>query len=368
MSPWAAFARGRVDHTTMRLDEYLQTRSAELVDVGLARLKQEYPQLPTKRLGIEMSRFIDDAIVALRSRLLTGAEVAPVVAATGKSLGEASARMDLPITVVARGLGSVSDALGVLSERDHHSFEATEYHVLNLCIDSAIARGIETYHARTTQEHSRAQVQRDGSFFHELNNAISNARMGFDILRKGQIGINSRTGDIVERSLARLASLAEGSLLAARLEGGDLDLALQPVASAVTEVIADASLRGASFKVTIEEGLAFEVDRTLINSALSNLVQNAVKYSPPGAPLSIRAYAMGDDVVVEVADACGGVPPEIETKLFQPFERGRVGRGWGLGLPIVRQAAEAHGGRVLFENHPGVGCCFKLMVPKKARY
>jgi signal transduction histidine kinase len=350
----------------MRLDAFLTLNKAALVEIGLSRLRTEFRELPRGEMAPELEAFIDEVVVALRAELHYGADVAPVVAPTGSKVGELMAASGRPIALVARGIGAVSDAIGVVSSREAVDFTGDEYHVLNLCIDNAVATGLEAYEQRALDERQRDHGLREGSFAHELNNAISNVRVGFDILRKGRVGVNSRTGDIVDRGIHRIASLAARSLVGAKLEAGvALERATCAVVDLVTEVTVAAAMRGADCEVSVEEGLTVEADRLLVHSALSNLVENAIKYSPPGSPVSIVARAAPDGVIVEIADRCGGVPPELQTRLFEPFERGTEGRGTGLGLAIARRAAEAHGGRVEFENRPPVGCLFRLVLPAK---
>jgi signal transduction histidine kinase len=348
----------------MRLDEFLNINKVALVEIGLTRLRTEFRDLPRGAMDGPLEAFIDEIVVALRHELHYGADVAPVVGDTGARVGELIAETNRPIALVARGIGAVSDAIGVVASREAVSFTGDEYHVLNLCIDNAVATGIEAYEQLTLDERQREHGQREGSFAHELNNAIANVRIGFDILRGGRVGVNSRTGDAVDRNIQRIMTLAARSLVGAKLEAGaPLDLARHAVADLIGEVTVDASLGGTECSVSVEEGLTFTVDRMLMHSVLSNLVQNAIKYSPRGSPVAILARAAGPDVVIEVADRCGGVAPEVQEKLFQPFVRGSTGTGVGLGLSIARQSIEAHGGRIELENRPPVGCCFRVVVP-----
>jgi signal transduction histidine kinase len=99
-------------------------------------------------------------------------------------------------------------------------------------------------------------------------------------------------------------------------------------------------------------------------SALSNVVQNAIKFTRPGGSIVVRTHAEGGLVRLEAEDECGGLPPGTAEGLFQPFVQGaRDRRGVGLGLAIVRRAAEAHGGTVRVQNKPGIGCVFIIELP-----
>jgi signal transduction histidine kinase len=114
----------------------------------------------------------------------------------------------------------------------------------------------------------------------------------------------------------------------------------------------------------MDEGLQVEGDERLLRSAIGNLVRNAIKFSEPGGTITVRGRAAGGTVTVEVEDACGGLPVESTSELFEPFvQRGADRTGLGLGLAIVRQAIEAHHGTVEVRNLPGRGCVFTARLP-----
>ena len=140
--------------------------------------------------------------------------------------------------------------------------------------------------------------------------------------------------------------------MAGKLEAGvELHPERVVVADLVRGVEADAlphaEDRQLSLRVDVPDALVVDGDPRLLRSAVGNLVRNAVKFSRPGGVVDIRGRTDGDAVVVEVEDACGGLPDGASTELFEPFvQRGTDRSGLGLGLAIVRQAVEAHGGTV----------------------
>ena len=98
----------------------------------------------------------------------------------------------------------------------------------------------------------------------------------------------------------------------------------------------------------------------------TNLVGNAVKYSPPGTPVEVHLSEHDGHAVITVADRGIGIPAEDVPRLFQPFARaGNVGArpGTGLGLVVVQRCAELHGGRVSHAPRPGGGSVFTLTIP-----
>jgi two-component system, OmpR family, sensor histidine kinase KdpD len=106
-------------------------------------------------------------------------------------------------------------------------------------------------------------------------------------------------------------------------------------------------------------------DGVLLEQVVINLVENAVKYAPPGSAIDLSASASDREVVIEVADRGPGIPPGEETRIFDKFYRGKFARegGVGLGLTICRGIVEAHGGRIFAENRRGGGAVFRFTIP-----
>jgi two-component system sensor histidine kinase KdpD len=107
------------------------------------------------------------------------------------------------------------------------------------------------------------------------------------------------------------------------------------------------------------------IDDVLLEQALINLLDNAIKHTPEGSPLEITAWAQDGAVTVEVADRGPGLVPGDEERAFDKFYRGPglTSRGAGLGLAICRGIVEAHGGRIWAENRPGGGVAFRFTIP-----
>ena len=120
--------------------------------------------------------------------------------------------------------------------------------------------------------------------------------------------------------------------------------------------------------VSVEEELPpVFLDYVEIDEVLTNLIENAVKYTPPGSEIAILATRANDVVRVEVADRGPGIPPEALPRLFEPFYRvqreGQMARGTGLGLAVAKGLVEAHGGRIWAENRKESGASFVFTLP-----
>ena len=112
-----------------------------------------------------------------------------------------------------------------------------------------------------------------------------------------------------------------------------------------------------------------QVDRRRLVQVLLNLLNNASQYSPAREPIIISAQCRERQILVSVADRCGGIPSEDQEWLFQAYFRPRrespasAPSGSGLGLAITRGLVELHGGKIWLESTPGQGCSFRFSLP-----
>jgi signal transduction histidine kinase len=106
-------------------------------------------------------------------------------------------------------------------------------------------------------------------------------------------------------------------------------------------------------------------DAERLRQVISNLVDNAIKYSPHGEPVEVRAWGEDGTLLVTVSDSGPGIPVEQQKLIFEKFGRAESGAkpGTGLGLFIARSIAEAHGGTLGVESQPGSGTTFRLELP-----
>jgi signal transduction histidine kinase len=157
-------------------------------------------------------------------------------------------------------------------------------------------------------------------------------------------------------------------------ETGVMKLAPEPVD--VDELLRDAldlysdvaEEKGVGVGVDAPAGLHARVDRKRVRQVVANLLDNAVKYTPPGGRVTMRARADAGDVVVEVSDTGPGIAaddlPRIWDRLYRG-DRSRSERGLGLGLSLVRAIVQAHGGRVEAQSTPGQGAVFTVRLPRQ---
>ena len=172
----------------------------------------------------------------------------------------------------------------------------------------------------------------------------------------------------------RLGALVTELIALSRLQGAEPlpELATVEVDEVVREALDRCRLaaESADIRITVDppSGLLLDGDATLLITALSNLVDNAVSYSPPGSPVSVSRRLAEGFVEIAVTDRGIGIAPEHQERVFERFfrvdqARSRVTGGTGLGLAIVKHVAANHGGDVRLWSRPGTGSTFTLRVP-----
>jgi signal transduction histidine kinase len=100
---------------------------------------------------------------------------------------------------------------------------------------------------------------------------------------------------------------------------------------------------------------------------VTNLLQNAFKFTHPLSEVLLKVYAMADRIRIEVEDRCGGLPPGDTERMFRPFTQNGANRsGLGLGLSISRRSVEANDGTLSVRDLPAAGCIFTIDLPRHA--
>jgi two-component system sensor histidine kinase SenX3 len=183
-----------------------------------------------------------------------------------------------------------------------------------------------------------------------------------------------RFGTKILKESTRLGALVTELIALSRLTGAERlpELAVVEVDEVVTEALARCRLVAEStgIGITVDEasGLQVDGDRTLLVTALSNLLDNAIAYSPPDAQVSVSRRLVDDVVEIGVTDRGIGIAPQHQQRVFERFfrvdpARSRATGGTGLGLAIVKHVAANHGGEVRLWSRPGTGSTFTLRLP-----
>ena len=272
---------------------------------------------------------------------------------------------------VVHGYGDVCQAVTGLAVEQEVGISSDEFKTLNRCLDEAIGQAVTEFARQRDIAVSNRGTERQGFFVHEVRNLLGNALLALEVLKTGKVGIGGSMGAVLERNLLALRDLVERTVEEVRAEARQHRREHVPLSQLMKDVEQAAALqakaRGLELTVTpAEPGIVLDVDRQLIEAALGNLLQNAIKFSQPGGRISLRARVVmpAGRLLLEVQDACGGLGPAAAETLFRPFEqRGADRRGLGLGLAIARANVEAHGGRIRARSLPDTGCVFTVDLP-----
>jgi two-component system phosphate regulon sensor histidine kinase PhoR len=227
-------------------------------------------------------------------------------------------------------------------------------------------------------------VRRDfvANVSHELKTPITSIKGFIETLRDGAIrkpGDAEKFLEIVAKQADRMNSIIDDLLLLSRVErdAREEKVALEsaPIKGVILEAVQvceqKAHAKDIRISVNVPEGIAARINAALLEQAIINLVDNAIKYSEPGCPVSVDAEELKNEVVIRVHDKGCGIEPEHLSRIFERFYRVDKARsrklgGTGLGLSIVKHIVQAHGGTITVESTPGAGSMFSIHLPKSA--
>lgn len=279
--------------------------------------------------------------------------------------GQELKRLGYTVSQVVQGYGVLAQAIAEATLAAKAEVSAEESETLNLTLDLAIAEAVTGFAKRVDSTDCAKKI---GILTHELRNALAAASIAHTM---GKRAVVTRMDEILARNLRRMRDILDRSFSEVRMQN-EKDVERCPVnlldiAEAVEATAGEeARARGLALEVEVEPGLQAVTDPHYLTSVLSNLVQNAVKYSKKGGAVWVRGRGDGENVVLEVEDSCGGLPEGKADELFQPFiQKGEDKTGLGLGLTISRQAVARIGGKLDVRDLPGRGCVFSVSLPKQ---
>jgi two-component system sensor histidine kinase KdpD len=213
------------------------------------------------------------------------------------------------------------------------------------------------------------------SISHELRTplaAISSATATLGSTRAARDDLSCKMVEEIQEASARLNRLVGNLLDVTRLESGHVRAKLEwyEIGDIVQTTLRslEKELAGREVKVEIAEKLPLmNLDFTLMQQAISNLLLNAVVHTPPGTAILVQARKEQDQLVLNVADNGPGLPPDLLPRIFDKFIRAENAPtgGSGLGLAIVKGFVEAQGGRITGANRPGGGAIFSIRIPQQ---
>jgi PAS domain S-box-containing protein len=208
---------------------------------------------------------------------------------------------------------------------------------------------------------------------HELRTPLTSLRMALELLRKRAAPLGDEERGLVDAAhedALRLQEVAQQFLDLARTRAMTIAFERRPidVAAVVGRVAKLFTVQAREQNVAIETSVPMPStitgDETKLTWALSNLVANALRYTPPEGTIAITAEARDGLVRIAVSDTGPGIPPERQERIFERFVQEPDGGAAGLGLAIVRDFVQAHGGRIHLDSALGRGTRFTLELPQ----
>jgi two-component system sensor histidine kinase MtrB len=225
----------------------------------------------------------------------------------------------------------------------------------------------------------QAQVAFLAGVAHDLRNPLSALSMSVALIEPNQPLPPEprirRTIELVRRQLKKLERMVNDFMDMTKVEAGQLELHMerQDLTELVREVVVLFEATEPEQRIELElpgEKLYVECDSLRVEQVLSNLISNALKYSPSARKIEVSLSREGDEACFSVRDYGIGISEEDQRRLFEPFRRVGLSRdsipGAGLGLYVVQRLISAHGGRIEVSSKPGEGALFSVHLPLRA--
>ncbi len=275
----------------------------------------------------------------------------------------------IPLTRLAETASTQSFSMDLVSESGIREVETLKAALVTASQAHQLQRRSEREREEARRELELANVQlrqadtRKNEFLamlgHELRNPLAAIGNAAAVLGR-QLGgdpLHARTNDILERQVRHLARLVDDLLDIARITHGKLSVHLQPLRldALATRIALEMGprmdARQQQFRVEIEANLVIAGDEVRLTQVISNLLDNAGKYTPDSGEIALDLRREGPDVLIRVSDNGAGIGPDLLSSLFQPFTQGaqnlaRQHGGLGLGLAIAREVVKLHGGTI----------------------
>jgi signal transduction histidine kinase len=353
----------------------LQAKRERLVSCWSTKIRAAVgASLTNAELLDRIPGFVDEIIAALRSSATANANAnaapQPRSSANAGEHGVQRLGLHFDVAEVVREYSLLHDCIIELARESGVAIRLDEQQVVVRWLNAGIGGALAQYVKRRDQDQDRQRSEHLGFIAHELRNPLSAARAAAHHLRSGKGSAGDRAGELLDRSLRRASDMIDNALSHASLQLG-ADPKVEPISigDLLRDIELDAGMeaqaRGVNLIIQAPGGAIVSGDPRLLRSAVFNLVHNAVKFSRADTSVTISAATAPGSATIEVADACGGLPPGKIDDLFAPtVQRGEDRTGFGLGLSIARQAVEAHRGRIDVRDVPGTGCVFSIRLPQ----
>lgn len=355
----------------MLLPDVIEQRADAIIERWLERAYSDVSPRAVPRADVlnELGEVIRALVHALRRDVSEEESETASPRHLAQSHGRQRFHAGYDIAAVVREHLILRDVVFEVAEESGYRPELAEVGAVARFLFGALAESASTYAIERDREVSDQAERYIGFLAHELRNPLGTARLAFSLLREqGQVR-EVRAAGSLERALARMQELLDGALtdFAARRAPRPVRTEFE-LGAFLRDLLAESNAEAESKKIATSIVIAGAIhvcaDARLLRSAVSNLVRNAIKFSRSGTAVRVEAKRAEGRVSIAVTDGCGGLPPGSVERLFNPFVQAGADRsGFGLGLAIAKQVADAHEGAIRVHDLPGRGCVFVLDLP-----
>jgi signal transduction histidine kinase len=286
---------------------------------------------------------------------------------TAKRAGEFLAETLAPFELSLHGFQQLNATLSDVNKGLQHRLDAT-------------LRAFETVQGELVERRRLEQLKNEfiSIVSHEVRTPLTSIHGALNLLKSGLGGVLNEQGqqllDVAYRNSQRLVRLVTDILDLQKIESGAMTFNMLPVEIGPFLGQAIAASQGFADKYGVTLGLAdmprrawVRVDPDRLMQVMDNLISNAVKFSTPDIPVTVRVHHLGGRIRIDVHDRGPGVPEEFRSRIFERFAQAEptAGRsGCGLGLSISKAIVEHLGGRLAFESSPAAGTVFFFDLPE----
>lgn len=274
------------------------------------------------------------------------------------------------INFMAQSVGPDLERYAVLKSSNNRQYNA------NLTLIEGVGRSIVLHDITRLNELNKIKSELMTVLSHDLRSPLTNMLGYVDLLEQTANLNESQLGYLhrVRENITKIGALVAELLDVGRIEAGQgLSLTLchpvqilKTILQSFDPVIQKQQL---TLEVKADPAITLMADEVRLNQAFSNLVSNAIKYTPAGGHISLKIFKVEDQVLFQVQDTGIGIDPVDQPYIFEKFYRAHnVSQnypGAGLGLAIVKSIVEQHQGRIVFETAPGKGTTFTMAIPSQ---
>jgi hypothetical protein len=365
------------------LHEFLTARRGELIERCRVKVsKRSVPKEIQTERAYGIPHFVDQLIETLKAEPVRSQQISgPPDAGTKSAVSEMGVsaarhgaelcRQGYTVEQVIRDYGDLCQAITDCAFENGAPIEVGEFRTLNRCLDNAIADSVTEWAYQRGLAHADKKIERVDFFIYELRKLIHTATLAVIAIKAGNVGIAGATGAVLESCLVDQSNLLDRSLDDLR---GPSQAPPTHKLIGLADFIADSRIsaslaarsRDCELAVSdVDAKLAIDADQAALFAAVGSLLDNAFKFTPYHAKVSLSAYAMGDRIHIDIEDGCGGLAAGAAEKMLLPAAP-TAADSPDSGLSICKRSVQANNGLLSVRDLPGCGCVFTIDLPRHA--